>query len=83
MKKQSPSKEEAAQQNEEAHEVIARLASVDLGNPLERIVARATEKRLRLAEFLSVCFGMSPSDAEIALVAFEEKEDQAYLARSS
>lgn len=81
MKKQSPSKEEIAQQNEEAHEVIARLASVDLGNPLERIVARATEKRLRLAAFLSVCFGMSPSDADIALLAFEEKEDQAYLAR--
>lgn len=74
-------RDQTVKMNEDAHESIAGLASVDLGNPFERIVAREAAKRKRLCEFLSMCFGMSPSDAEIAILAFEEKEDQAYLAR--
>lgn len=81
MKKQSPTKADTAAMNAEVHESIARLASVDLGNPLEKIVARAAAKRARLADYLAEEFELNTAAVEAALLAFEEKEDQAYLAR--
>ena len=69
-----PSKEELAKMNEEAHEAIARLASVDLGNPMERILARTTAKRLRVATWLATQFKLDVSEVEASLLAYEEQE---------
>lgn len=79
--KKRPSKAQTKRMNEEAHEAIARLASVDLGNPLEKIVARAAVKRQRLAIFLASELRLDQATVEAALLAFEEEEDAAFLAR--